>query len=123
MTRERLPLELLELVPSLARNVPLAAIVDRAVYSPWFTADLVRLLRTRGTDTLIVSGGETDVCVAATVMGAIDYGFCVALPTDAVFGSADGTHDAMLRIFHSRFALHLTTCTTADLLDDWRHEE
>lgn len=54
-------------------------------------------------------------------MGAIDHGFRVVLPTDAVFGSADETHDAMLRIFESRFALQLTTCTTQDLLDDLRH--
>ncbi|MNL73144.1 hypothetical protein D3C87_1985620 [compost metagenome] len=54
-------------------------------------------------------------------MGAIDHGFRVVLPTDAVFSSADETHDAMLRIFESRFALQLVTCTTQDLLDDLRH--
>ena len=120
MTRERLPSESLELVPRLARYVPPAAVVDKAVYSPWFTADLVQLLTAKGADTLIMSGGETDVCVAATVMGAIDHGYRVVLPTDAVFGSADETHDAMLSIFRSRFALQLITYTTQDLLEDWR---
>ena len=121
MTREQLAPELLELVPSLARYVPPARQLDKNVYSPWFAPDLIATLRSDNVDTVIVTGGETDVCVATTVMGAIDHGFRVVLPTDAVFGSADETHDAMLRIFESRFALQLTTCTTQDLLDDLRH--
>lgn len=120
MTREHLPAELVDLVPSLARYVPPARIVDKQVYSPWFRPDLIEMLRSMQADTVIVTGGETDVCVAATVMGAIDHGFRVVLPTDGVFGSADETHDAMLRIFESRFALQLVTCTTQDLLDDWK---
>jgi nicotinamidase-related amidase len=121
MARDRLAPELLELVPSLARHVPPARVLDKAVYSPWFSPDLIATLRNANIDTVIVTGGETDVCVATTVMGAIDHGFRVVLPTDAVFGSADETHDAMLRVFESRFALQLTTCTTQDLLDELRH--
>ena len=121
MTREQLAPELLELVPSLARYIPPARQLDKNVYSPWFAPDLIATLRADNVDTVIVTGGETDVCVATTVMGAIDHGFRVVLPTDAVFGSADETHDAMLRIFESRFALQLVTCTTQDLLDDLRH--
>ena len=121
MTRERLAPELLELVPSLARYVPPARQLDKNVYSPWFGSGLITALHADKIDTVIVTGGETDVCVATTVMGAIDHGFRVVLPTDAVFGSADETHDAMLRIFGSRFALQLTTCSTQDLLDDLRH--
>jgi nicotinamidase-related amidase len=121
MTRERLAPELLELVPSLARYMPPARNLDKHVYSPWFGSFLIAALKDANADTVIVTGGETDVCVATTVMGAIDHGFRVVLPTDAVFGSADETHDAMLRVFESRFALQLTTCTTQDLLDDLRH--
>ena len=121
MTRSRLPAELLELVPSLARYVPPARVVDKPVYSPWFNADLVGALRGVEIDTIIVSGGETDICVTAAVLGAIDHGFRVVLPTDAVFGSADETHDAMLRVFESRFGLQLVTCTTQDLLDELRY--
>lgn len=121
MTRDLLPPELLDLVPTLARHVPPARLLDKSVYSPWFSANLVSALRDTGVETVIVTGGETDVCVATTVMGAIDHGFRVILPTDAVFGSADETHDAMLRVFESRFALQLTTCTTQDLLDEMRH--
>ena len=122
MTRERMAPGLLELVPSLARYVPPALQVQKQVYSPWYRPDLIQLLRAANADTVLVTGGETDVCVASTVLGAIDHGFRVALPTDAVFGSADETHDAMLRIFESRFAIQLATCTTQDVLDDWERQ-
>jgi nicotinamidase-related amidase len=121
MTRDCLAPELLDLVPSLARFVPPARVLDKTVYSPWFSPLLIATLRNANIDTVIVTGGETDVCVATTVMGAIDHGLRVVLPTDAVFGSADETHDAMLRIFESRFALQLTTCSAQDLLDELRH--
>jgi nicotinamidase-related amidase len=120
MTRERMPAELMALVPALARYVPPASVIDKQVYSPWFQPQLIRTLRAANADTIVVTGGETDVCVAATVLGAIDHGLRVVVPTNAVFGSADETHDAMLRIFESRFALQLVTCTVEDLLDDWK---
>lgn len=120
MTRERLPAQLLELIPSLARYVPPATVVDKAIYSPWFSTDLHRRLRRANIDTLVVTGGETEVCVLATVMGAIDHGYRVVLPIDAVCSSADETHDAMLRVYESRFGMQLTACTTQDVLDAWR---
>ena len=120
MTRGRLPATLLELIPSLARHVPPARIVDKAVYSPWSAPALHRVLQHAQIETLVVTGGETEVCVLATVMGAIDHGYRVVLPTDALYSSADETHDAMLRIYESRFGLQLTTCSTQDVLDAWK---
>ena len=35
-------------------------------------------------DTLVVTGGETDICVLATVLGAVDRGFRVVLVSDAI---------------------------------------
>lgn len=119
MTRAHLNEEMLAVVPALRRYSPPARQVDKAVYSPWLNSRLHQALRTEGVDTLIVSGGETDVCVLATVLGAIDLGYRVILPTDAVFGSADQTHDATLTLYRSRFGEQLTACTTQDLLDNW----
>jgi nicotinamidase-related amidase len=34
-------------------------------------------------DTIVASGGEIDVCVLATVLGAVDAGFRVIIATDA----------------------------------------
>ena len=119
MTRARLPAEMLEVVPSLRRYIPPARQLDKSIYSPWLQTELHPGLRREGIDTLIVTGGETDVCVLTTVLGAIDLGYRVIVPTDAVFGSADQTHDATLTIYNSRFGQQLTACTTQDLLDNW----
>lgn len=119
MTRERLPPDLLDIVPSLARFVPPARVFDKPVYSPWLDGRLDAKLRAEGVSTLAVSGGETDMCVLATVLGGIDLGYRIVLATDAVFGSADATHDDMLEIYRCRFGVQLTTCTTQELLDGW----
>lgn len=120
MTRQRLPADLLDLVPSLARHVPPAKVLDKTVYSPWINPSLQQHLSRAEIQTLIVTGGETEVCVQATVMGAIDHGYRVVLPIDAVCSSADETHDAMLRIYESRFGMQLATCSMQDVLDTWR---
>jgi nicotinamidase-related amidase len=68
-------------------------------------------------DTLVISGAETEVCVLATVLGAIDRGYRVVLATDAVCSSADATHDAMLEIYHSRFGMQVETAQIDEILE------
>ena len=117
MTRESLPPVLLDLVPSLARFVPPGRIHDKPVYSPWLGGELNRQLQSSGITTLVVSGGESDVCVLATVLGAMDLGYRVVLPTDALFGSADETHDAILDIYRNRFQFQLQISTVGQIID------
>jgi len=52
-------------------------------------------------DALVISGGETDVCVLAAVMDAVDAGYRVVLAADALCSVSDESHDAMLRHFGS----------------------
>ncbi|MCP8884675.1 cysteine hydrolase [Devosia sp. XJ19-1] len=117
MVGERLTPDLIDLVPSLRRLVPPAEVLDKPVYSPWWSGDLHRALRARGASSVIITGGETDVCVLATTLGAIDLGYHVYLPLDALFGSADPTHDAMLDIYRSRFQAQLTVTSVGELID------
>ena len=111
MVADRLSPDLLELVPSLKRFTPPGRVFDKPVYSPWWSGQLHRSLQARGANALVITGGETDVCVLATVLGAIDLGYHVYLPLDALYGSADATHDAMLEIYRSRFQAQLTITT------------
>lgn len=120
MVRSRLDPEMLQIVPSLAKRIPPARHFDKNRYSPWLFGDLNNALRANGIDTIIISGGETDVCVLATVLGAIDLGYRTILATDAVFGSADQTHDAAITVFQSRFGQQLMACQTQELLDNWK---
>ena len=50
-------------------------IIDKQVYSPFHDGRLAAYLRERGIDSLVVSGTETDVCVLAAVLAAVDHGF------------------------------------------------
>ena len=102
LTREALDPALLELVPSLARLVPPARVLDKRVNSAFSRPGFAAALKRRGVTTLVVSGGETDVCVLATVMAAIDHGFRVVLPTDALCSTLNGTHDALLKLYRER---------------------
>lgn len=119
MTIDRLGAEMIGLVPDLAQFVPPARTFDKHVYSPWTGSDLHEQLRGAGVDTLIITGGETDVCVLATVLGAIDWGFRVILVTDALCGSADETHDSMMNIYMNRFGQQVECVTTETLLNSW----
>jgi nicotinamidase-related amidase len=73
----------------------------------------------RGTDGLIITGSETDVCVLATVMGAVDFGYRVILVRDAVCSSSDEGHEAMLDIFHRRYTEQIETADAEDILSRW----
>lgn len=122
MTIDRMGPEMIELVPDLAKFVPPARTFDKYVYSPWTGSDFHHLLRSAGIDTVIITGGETDVCVLATVLGAIDWGFRVILVTDALCSSADETHDAMLNVYMNRFGEQVETATTQTLMESWAAE-
>jgi nicotinamidase-related amidase len=119
MTVERLGADMIGLVPDLAQFVPPARTFDKHVYSPWAGSDLRAQLRNATVDTLIITGGETDVCVLATVLGAVDWGFRVILATDALCSSADETHDSMMNIYMNRFGQQVECVTTETLLDSW----
>ncbi|GJE31299.1 cysteine hydrolase family protein [Methylobacterium oxalidis] len=119
MTIERLGPDRIELVPELARFVPPAETVDKHVYSPWVETGLHERLRARGIDTLVVTGGETDVCVLSTVLGAVDRGYRIVIVTDGLCSSSDEAHDAMLTLYHSRYGQQVETVTTDTLLQNW----
>ncbi|RWD99060.1 cysteine hydrolase [Mesorhizobium sp.] len=119
MTLTEIGFEMADLLPSLARHCPPAAIIDKHIYSPWSEGKLTSLLTERKTDTLVITGGETDVCVLATVLGAIDFGFRVVLVTDALCSSSDATHDALLTVYHQRFAQQVETVEMETILSSW----
>lgn len=104
MTLDRLPTEAVDLLPPLAQLVPPAEVIDKGVYSPWFDGALEARLRARDADTLVVTGTETDVCVLAVVLGAINRGYRVLVPADAICSSSDDGRDALLGLLHRRLS-------------------
>ncbi len=119
ITRSNLDPRLLELVEPLDRLAAQAHVCDKAVYSAFGNPGLRVWLARRGIETLIVSGGETDVCVLATVMSALDFGFRIILVSDALCSTSDTTHDALMLLYRRRYSLQVGTATTEEILATW----
>lgn len=119
MTIEAVGAEMVDLLPDLRAFCPPAQVIDKHIYSPWPEGRLQAELANRRIDTLVVTGGETDVCVLATVLGAIDIGYRVVLVTDALCSSSDATHDALMTVYHQRFAQQVEMVEMEVVLSAW----
>jgi nicotinamidase-related amidase len=123
VTRDKVDPALLELMPALARFVPPATVIDRQTYCAFTNGRLQAFLDEHQVDTLIVSGGETDVCVLATVLAAVDIGYRVILAEDALCSSSDESHDALINLYTKRFSLQIEVAPVASILASWSVDE
>jgi nicotinamidase-related amidase len=119
-TRSQIDPGLLELVPSLKRLTPPAAVLNKTRYSAFAEPHLAAHLQQRGADGLIITGSETDVCVLATVLGAVDLGYRVIVVRDAICSSSDEGHEALLRVYHGRYSEQIETASAEEVLARWR---
>jgi nicotinamidase-related amidase len=119
-TREHIDPRMLELLPALARLVPPAVVIDKTRYSAFAEPRLLSHLRRRGADALVVTGSETDVCVMATIMSAVDLGFRIILVRDAVCSSSDEGHNALLKVYRRRYSEQIETADAETILSRWR---
>jgi nicotinamidase-related amidase len=120
VTRERLDPRMIELIPALQHHVPPAAVIDRQTYCAFGNGRLDEFLDQRHVSTLVVSGGETDVCVLATVLAAVDRGYRVILAEDALCSSSDQSHDALMQLYTQRFEIQIEVSTTSEILACWQ---
>jgi nicotinamidase-related amidase len=119
-TREFLNLDLLELMPPLAALCPPATVIDKTRYSGFAEPKLLAHLREREADALIISGSETDICVLAIVLSAVDLGYRVIVIRDAVCSSSDEGHDMLMRLYHTRFSEQIETADAEMILSRWQ---
>ena len=120
-TRSRLSSSQLEIVSPLSRLIPPASVIDKPAYSAFAESILAVFLRDKSVDTLIITGSETDVCVLATVLDAVDLGFRVIVVEDALCSSFDEGHDALMTLYRNRFSEQVELMTQAQVCDLW-HE-
>lgn len=116
-TRAELDPALLDLVPELQPYAARGAIVDKGGYSAFSEPGLLAHLHLRGVDRLVVTGSETDVCVLATVLDAVDLGLHVTVVEDAICSSSDEGHDALLTLYRKRFSQQIATATTQEAVE------
>jgi len=111
--------ELVDLLPELQQFIPPATCFDRATYSAFADNRLHQLLLKSGVNTLVISGSETDVCVLATVLTAVDHGYRTIVVSDGLASSSDRSHDALLQLFRSRFEVQIELATAEETIQAW----
>jgi len=121
-TRAVLPSSQLELVPALRQFVPPARVIDKPAYSAFTGSPLASFLSDKGINTLVITGSETDVCVLATVLHAIDLGFRVVIVEDALCSSSDAGHDALMTLYRNRFAEQIELINSEELTSLWHSD-
>ena len=110
---------MLDLVTELRPFAPPARIVDKPTYSAFGSRAFRDLLRGEGRATLICSGVETDVCVLATVMSAMDLGYRVIVVADACHSSVAASHEAAMELVYRRFEDQIEIGSTDEVIARW----
>src|SRR5712672_1137986 len=110
---------LLDLLPPLAKLCPPATVINKTRYSAFAGPELLSHLQAREADGLIVTGSETDVCVLATVLGAVDLGYRVVVVRDAVCSSSDAGHDALMELYRQRYSEQIEVADARTILSCW----
>jgi len=110
---------LVELVPALQSFLPPAQQFDRSTYSAFADGRLHAGFQSHGINTLIISGSETDVCVLATVLAAVDHGYRTIIVSDALASSSDESHDALIDLYSKRFDIQIEVAIAQDVIEEW----
>ena len=96
--------------------------IDKPAYSAFAESGLAAFLHDKSVDTLILTGSETDVCVLATVLDAVDLGFRTIVVEDALCSSFDEGHDALMTLYRNRFSEQVELMTQAQVSELWHDQ-
>ena len=119
VTTDRLDSDFFNLIPSLAELAEPGMTFDKTTFSIFGSPQMQARLAIESVDTLVMTGVETDVCVLASVLDAVDRGYRVVVPVDAVTSSDAATHDAVIKHVLPRFADQVDLGDTAQVLAAW----
>jgi maleamate amidohydrolase len=84
--------------------------------SAFFGTPLAAMLAAHHCDTVVVTGASTSGCVRATVVDALQHGYRVVVPREAVADRAAGPHEAALFDINAKYGDVLSTEETEALL-------
>lgn len=117
VTGRELDPTLLDLVAPLADLARPDQIFDKFGFSIFSAPTLDARLRALKTDTLILSGVETDVCVYSSALAAVDLGYSVVLAADALSSPDEQAHHAVLTQLAPRLPEQIKVMSTAAILE------
>jgi nicotinamidase-related amidase len=119
LLRERLVPEMFDLVAPIAPHAAPERQIEKSGFSAFSAPSFAAHLAGLGASTLVLSGVETDVCVLATALEAVDRGFRVIVASDAVTSSSPAGHRAALDHILPRFEFMLELATSAEIIAAW----
>lgn len=108
---------LVEVVDALAAHATPDTLIDKPTYSVFEVEVCEARLAALGADTLVFTGVETDVCVLASLMAAVDRGYRVVAVADALGSSSRTGHEAALRHVFTRMPDQIEIVSTAQVLE------
>lgn len=119
VTREKVGEAAMELHDAL---IPLAdpkLTFDKTVHDAFGSTGFAEAIEARAPSALVLFGIETDVCVLATALTAIDLGIRVVLPRDAMASSVPASHEACLAHVFPRFDEQIEIVESDDVMGAW----
>jgi nicotinamidase-related amidase len=119
---DRMDAAMFDLMEPFARLAPPAEVCDKTTFSAFASAGFVASLARRGAQTLVLSGVETEVCVLATAIDAVDRGLHVVLAADGLASWSAAGHRAALQEIYPRFDQQIEIATVADIMAAWPGE-
>ena len=101
-----------------ARILPLAGetVIEKKQASAFFGTDLDAILKSRGIDTIVMTGCTTSGCIRASAIDSIQYGYYTAVVADAVGDRANGPHQANLFDIDAKYGDVISTTEALDYI-------
>jgi nicotinamidase-related amidase len=115
----RLDPDIFGLLPVLRRFTPPARVIDKHSYSGFENAALQKALDQFGAKTVVLTGVETEVCLLATALTAIDRGYRTILVSDAIASAVPSSHRACLESIFTRYDEQVELVDGAAVLAAW----
>jgi maleamate amidohydrolase len=88
--------------------------VNSPPHLTFFGTDLDADLRSRGIDTIVMTGCTTSGCIRASAIDAIQHGYHTAVVADAVGDRAHGPHQANLFDINAKYGDVISTNEALD---------
>lgn len=118
-TRAEAGEESIELHPDLAARAKPLRVCDKTTHDAFLDAGFARRIDAEAPSALVFSGIETEVCVLATALSAVDLGYRTVIATDAVASSVPEAHAACLAQIYPRFDQQIELATVDSILAAW----
>ena len=120
VTQDEAGSEILELHPEI---LPLARpenIFDKLTHDAFNSESFCQRIKDEAPSALILTGIETDVCVLATAMSAVDLGYRTIIASDGVASSIPASHAATMEHIYPRFDQQIEQASIETIIQNWR---